>query len=96
MNFNDQLNEYYSENGKIFTYLEAAISFLKKKGFYKSRGVFRNCYGKKAFITKVKDYTYNKAGDRSVRQIGWLVTLGGEPISHLDLKLAPISKDLTE
>lgn len=93
MNFNEQLNEYYSDNGKVFGILSMAMNFLKKHGYYQSNGMFRNDHGQKAFLTKIKDYTFDKSGNKKVQHVGWLVTLGGEPVSYTNLKLSPIAKE---
>ncbi len=94
MTFDDELNQYYAENGKVFTSLHAAMIFLKKRGFYKSNGMFRNDHGRKAFLTKVKDYNYGGDGKKWIDHVGWLVTLGGNPISYVNLKLSSVIRDL--
>lgn len=87
----EKLNEHYATNGKQFTCHAAALTLLKKRGFYLSNGAYRNMHGQKAYLTKLKDFVYSNMGQKTIVPIGWLVTFGGNPISCQELVLTPRS-----
>lgn len=87
MNFNDQLNEYYSTNGKVFKELEQAEKALRLKGFAISNKLWRNKRGRIAYLTPIRDHIYDKIQRKRQVQKGWLVTFGGKPISYEELRI---------
>lgn len=94
LSLNEQLNEYYASNGKEFVCHNAAVNHIKKKGYFWSNGKYRNTAGNIAYLTKIVDSDYNKAGKKTIIPKGWLVTFGGYPISHNELILSHAHKAL--
>ena len=94
------LSNTYGDNGVVLQSMDDAKALLKRKGYTKQNGLYRNKVGKQAFIYKVRDSKLTK--DSSYRDIkikgydhqGFLVSFGGEPRSCYELKFTKIPRPI--
>lgn len=91
------LDIFYADNGCVFRTEKEAVKFLNQQGFEYFAGIFKNRYGQKARIYRLRDAIMdtNFGGVRAYVSKGFLASMGGEPVSCLDLKYTKIMRGIS-